>query len=135
LGIQGDIAYSDQSLARIREFAAANVPAAKLHIVDIEETFGKTIPQISRERMRGHGKPCSACGLSKRYVMNRLAAARGYDVLATGHNLDDEAAVLMQNTLHWQTAYLADRLSRPPGAGAAGKRGTGEKGQTLLSLL
>jgi uncharacterized protein (TIGR00269 family) len=39
--------------------------------------------------------------------MNRLAAERGYDVLATGHNLDDEAAVLMQNTLHWQVGYLA----------------------------
>ena len=26
-----------------------------------------------------------------------------------GHNLDDEAAVLMQNTLHWQTGYLAQQ--------------------------
>jgi len=26
--------------------------------------------------------------------------------LATGHNLDDEAAVLLQNVLHWQTGYL-----------------------------
>ncbi|MBI4670148.1 MAG: adenine nucleotide alpha hydrolase family protein [Chloroflexi bacterium] len=107
LGIQGDIAYSDQSLARIREFQEKVVPAATLHVVDIQETYGKTIPQIARENTRGHGKPCAACGLTKRYVMNRLAAERGYTVLATGHNLDDEAAVLMQNTLHWQTGYLA----------------------------
>lgn len=107
LGIQGDIQYSDQSLARIRDFASQNVPNAILHVVDIEETYGKTIPEISHESMRGHGKPCSACGLTKRYVMNHLAAERGYDVLATGHNLDDEAAVLMQNTLRWQTGYLA----------------------------
>lgn len=107
LGIQGDIQYSDQSLAFIQKFARENVPDAQLHVVDIEETYGKTIPEISRENLRGQGKPCSACGLTKRYVMNRLAAERGYDVLATGHNLDDEAAVLMQNTLHWQTGYLA----------------------------
>lgn len=107
LGIQGDIHYSDQSLAFIQKFARENVPDAQLHVVDIEETYGKTIPEISRENLRGQGKPCSACGLTKRYVMNQLAAERGYDVLATGHNLDDEAAVLMQNTLHWQTGYLA----------------------------
>ncbi|HEX7587939.1 MAG TPA: tRNA(Ile)-lysidine synthetase [Anaerolineae bacterium] len=78
-----------------------------LHVVDIEETYGKNIPQIASESTRGHGKPCAACGLTKRYVMNRLAHDRGYAVLATGHNLDDEVAVLMQNTLRWQTGYLA----------------------------
>ena len=26
--------------------------------------------------------------------------------LATGHNLDDEAAVLFGNVLHWQMGYL-----------------------------
>jgi uncharacterized protein (TIGR00269 family) len=106
LGIQGEIDYSNQSLEKARSFAA-QIPGAQLHVVDVEQTYGRTIPQISRDKTRGHGKPCSACGLTKRYVMNRLAAERGYAVLATGHNLDDEAAVLMQNTLHWQVGYLA----------------------------
>ncbi len=78
-----------------------------LHLIDIPDTYGKTIPEIAREKTRGHGKPCAACGLTKRYVMNRLAAERGYAALATGHNLDDEVAVLMQNTLRWQTGFLA----------------------------
>ena len=30
----------------------------------------------------------------------------GYTILATGHNLDDEAARLLGNVLHWQTDYL-----------------------------
>ena len=38
--------------------------------------------------------------------MNRVAREGGYAVLATGHNPDDEAAVLFQNTMHWQTGYL-----------------------------
>ena len=78
-----------------------------LHIVDIAATYGKTIPEIAREKMRGQGRPCAACGLTKRYVMNRLALEKGYTVLATGHNLDDEIAVLFQNTLRWQMGYLA----------------------------
>ena len=47
------------------------------------------------------------CGLVKRHIMNRIARDGAYAAIATGHNLDDEVAVLMQNTLHWQTGYLA----------------------------
>jgi uncharacterized protein (TIGR00269 family) len=39
--------------------------------------------------------------------MNRFAREGGFAAIATGHNLDDEVAVLMQNTLHWQAGYLA----------------------------
>lgn len=118
LGIQGDLQYSDQSLEKAKAFASG-ISGAELFVVDIEETYGKTIPQIAREKTRGQGKPCSACGLTKRYVMNRLAAERGYAVLATGHNLDDEAAVLMQNTLHWQVGYLARQAPVLPASGSA----------------
>lgn len=106
LGIQGEGGYSDQSLAMTRALAATH-PEVVLHVVDVQDTYGKTIPEIAREKTRGHGKPCAACGLTKRYVMNRLAREKGYAVLATGHNLDDEAAVLLQNTFHWQVGYLA----------------------------
>lgn len=121
LGINNPIPYSDVSLEKTQEFVASGewrgsssedtqhatrfLPT--LHVVDIAQTYGKTIPEIAREKMRGQGRPCAACGLTKRYVMNRLALEKGYTVLATGHNLDDEVAVLFQNTLRWQTGYLA----------------------------
>jgi len=50
--------------------------------------------------------PCSGCGLSKRYLMNRVALEHGMDVVATGHNLDDEAATLFGSVMHWQTDAL-----------------------------
>ena len=50
---------------------------------------------------------CAVCGLSKRYVFNRVAVERGYDVMVTGHNLDDEAATLLGNVLRWQDGFLA----------------------------
>ncbi len=59
--------------------------------------------------------PCSACGLSKRHLFDQAALDGGYDVVATGHNLDDEAAVLFGNVLRWDV-----ELPRPPAAGAAG---------------
>lgn len=104
LGIDGGFGYSDRSREKVEAFAAQH-PEANLVISDVEEERGYTLPQIAIAKRRLN-KPCSVCGLIKRHTMNRVALEGGYAVLATGHNLDDEAAVLMQNTLRWQTGYL-----------------------------
>jgi uncharacterized protein (TIGR00269 family) len=44
-----------------------------------------------------------------------VALDRGFDVVATGHNLDDEAATLLGNTLRWQTELLARQYPVLPG--------------------
>ena len=44
--------------------------------------------------------------------MNRAALEHGFPVVATGHNLDDEAATLFGSVLHWQTNPRC-RASRP----------------------
>ncbi len=49
---------------------------------------------------------CSFCGMVKRYLLNKVAFEKGYDVLVTGHNLDDEASQLLGNILHWQKGYI-----------------------------
>jgi uncharacterized protein (TIGR00269 family) len=104
LGIDGGIQYSHESQRLTEKFADQN--NLKLHVVDIEQEYGQTIPVLSEISHRGHGKPCAVCGLAKRHEMNRIARDLGYDVLATGHNLDDEAAVLFGNTLSWASEYL-----------------------------
>lgn len=98
LGI-GD--YSAQSTEHARRFAEER--SLRLLEVDLPGHYGFDIPNGSKAARR---VPCSACGLSKRHLFDRTAIEGGYDVVATGHNLDDEAAVLMGNTLHWQTDYL-----------------------------
>ncbi|GIT46954.1 MAG: hypothetical protein Ct9H300mP12_15390 [Acidimicrobiales bacterium] len=48
----------------------------------------------------------------------RRAPRGGYDAVATGHNLDDEAAVLFGNVLRWQQDYLGrQRPVLPAGEG------------------
>jgi tRNA-5-methyluridine54 2-sulfurtransferase len=104
LGIDAGINYSHESQRLTEKFA--NEHNLKLHVVDIEKEYGNSIPVLSEISHRGHGKPCAVCGLAKRHEMNRIARDFGYDVLATGHNLDDEAAVLFGNTLHWMSEYI-----------------------------
>ena len=105
LGIDGGIGYSAESQRLAQAFADAN--RLQLQVVDVAELEGASIPDAARLTHRGRDKPCSVCGLTKRHIMNRVARDGGYDVLATGHNLDDEAATLFGNTLTWSTGYLA----------------------------
>jgi len=104
LGIDGDIDYSNESRRLTERFAEER--NLELLVVEITDEYGETIPGIAQQTRRGQGKPCSVCGLTKRHIMNRVARDEGYDVLATGHNLDDEAAVLFGNTLNWLGGYL-----------------------------
>ncbi len=104
LGIDAGINYSHESQRLTEKFA--NEHNLKLHVVDIEKEYGQSIPMLSEVSHRGHDRPCAVCGLAKRHEMNRVARDLGYDVLATGHNLDDEAAVLFGNTLNWSSEYL-----------------------------
>lgn len=99
LGI-GD--YSARSGQVARAFARSR--GAALVEVDLARDYGFDVPTAGR---RGSRSTCAVCGLSKRYVFNRAALEGGYDVIATGHNLDDEAATLLGNTLRWQTEYMA----------------------------
>ncbi len=94
--------YSDRSARVTRGFAEER--GARLLTVDLAETYGFDIPTAGR---KGGRSTCAVCGLSKRYVFNTAALDGGYDVIATGHNLDDEAATLLGNTLRWNTEYIA----------------------------
>jgi len=114
LAIDEGVGYSDISRERVEAFAASH-PRARLYILDIEQVYGEGVPAMARRTRRGRGKPCSVCGLVKRHEMNRIAHEMGYNVLATGHNLDDEVAVLFQNTLNWQVNYLARQNPVLPG--------------------
>lgn len=99
LGI-GD--YSHYSQEKCEQFASKN--KANLFVVSLEDIMGKGIKEISRYLRR---KPCAVCGLIKRYIFNRFSIDNSYQVVATGHNLDDEAATLLGNLLRWQTGYLS----------------------------
>jgi len=104
LGIDAGVDYSAKSLDFARSFADSN--QARLHVIDVKAVYGETIPELAMRTNRGHYKPCSVCGLAKRHIMNQFTSLHHYDVLLTGHNLDDEAAILFGNVLHWMGSYL-----------------------------
>lgn len=110
LGIGG---YSSRSQRTVEAFAESR--GATLHLEDLADDYGFDIPDSVRHPRRGERRAkgsagraaCGTCGLSKRYVFNKVALRQGYDVMATGHNLDDEASQLLGNVLRWQTAFMS----------------------------
>jgi len=97
--------YSEESRGYTERFADER--GLKLTVVSLRDDYGYDIPTASRATGR---VPCSACGMSKRHLFDKAAVDGGYDVVVTGHNLDDEAAVLFGNALRWDVEYLARQL-------------------------
>jgi len=109
LGI-GD--YSDVSGAHAVAFAESR--GLRLRTIDLRDDLGDDVPTGARATRR---VPCSACGQSKHHLFDSAAREGCYDAVATGHHLDDEAAVLLGNTLRWDVEYLARQSPLLPGGG------------------
>ncbi len=99
LGIGSYSALSHQKAA-----AFAERRGLPLRTVDLENEGGLAVPAVAQVTRR---VPCSACGTMKRHWFDAAAIDGRFDVLVTGHNLDDEAARLMGNVLRWQKDHLA----------------------------
>ena len=75
----------------------------ELKVVNLPELLGMEIQELAWANKRGC---CAICGTVKRYFFNLLSAEGGYDCVATGHNINDEAARLLGNTIQHQVRHL-----------------------------
>ena len=95
-GIKG---YSDLRIKCLKDHAR-NI-GVELYIVSFKEFFGASLDEIVK-LLKEKGfeyKPCSVCGVFRRYIMNKFARELKADKLATGHNLDDEIQVFLMNAI------------------------------------
>ncbi len=104
--------YSEASRKACLQFARNK--GAKLYVVSFPAITQKSIAEIARKVRLPN---CSVCGVIRRHLMNVLAAETGHRVVATGHNMDDEAAALLGNILNWQEGYLARQHPHLPAYG------------------
>ncbi|MBI2133210.1 TIGR00269 family protein [Candidatus Woesearchaeota archaeon] len=103
-GIKG---YRDSTLEDISDFCKdSGVP---LRVVSFKEEFGLSLDRIARKKGI---RPCAACGVLRRYLINKFA--RGYDAAVTGHNLDDEAQSIIMNIMK-SNVHLLPRLGPKTG--------------------
>lgn len=104
LGINGQEHYSFRSQKFVEKYSSER--GLPLIIASICELYGFSLPEIADRSRKFKSKPCAVCGMAKRHILNQIAVRNQFDVLVTGHNLDDEVAVLFSNTLNWDLDLL-----------------------------
>lgn len=94
---EGIAGYRDQTISDLRDYCAKrNIP---LRVVSFEDLGSKRLDEINPSH------PCSTCGVLRRKAL--LEYSKGYDLIATGHNLDDEAQTILMNLLRNQNKLLS----------------------------
>ena len=90
-GIEG---YRDKTLITAQKFCDNN--KIELKIFSYKQEFGLTLDEMLKILKI---KPCSICGVFRRYLLNKKSRELGFTKLATGHNLDDECQSIMMNQM------------------------------------
>ena len=107
-GISG---YRDKTLEAAKKFCEEN--KVKLHIFSYKEEFELTLDEMLKIL---NVKPCTICGIFRRYLLNKKSRELKLTKLATGHNLDDECQSILMNQMR-NDAKASARLG--PKAGLA----------------
>ncbi|MEA3378624.1 MAG: TIGR00269 family protein [Nanoarchaeota archaeon] len=66
----------------------------KHYIFSFKKEFGYSLKEIMKKLQI---KPCTACGVLRRYLLNKKARELNANKLVIGHNLDDEAQTILMN--------------------------------------
>lgn len=96
--------YRDKTLETAKEFCDEN--SIKLNIYSYKEEFGMPLDDMLKVL---DVKPCTLCGIFRRYLLNKKSKELGFTKLATGHNLDDECQSILMNQFK-NNIHLSARL-------------------------
>ncbi|HDD69030.1 MAG TPA: adenine nucleotide alpha hydrolase family protein [Candidatus Korarchaeota archaeon] len=96
-----DLGFSIREFVKAFERACERTGAIK-HLISLKEDYGFTVPELA-EKVKA---VCHACGVIRRYLLNKLAWEEGYDFVATGHNLDDMAYFAFNNLITHNISFL-----------------------------
>lgn len=106
LGIdEGIKRHRQESLKNLKKFCKEK--QIKLKIVKVKDNFQTTIDQSAQKIRKLGKKPCTVCGIWRRYLLNKYARKYGATKLVTGHNLDDEAQGILMNQFKANTTLTA----------------------------
>src|SRR3989338_6829615 len=111
-GIEG---YRNNTIATAKNFC--NKHDIKLNVYSYEEEFGMPLDNMLKTL---DAKPCTLCGIFRRYLLNKKSKQLQFTKLATGHNLDDECQSILMNQFK-NNIHLSARLG--PKAGIKENKG------------
>ncbi len=111
--------YSSHCQMKVEKLTA-NL-GVELHIFDLRKELGISLDDFKKTQFKH--KICSVCGTIKRHVFEELAQKLQINVLATGHNLNDMAAVMFKNFIYgrWEQLVRLKPVLHPQAEGMTRK--------------
>lgn len=91
---EGIRTYREKTLQKAVNFCSEN--RIDLHIFSYKEEFGFSLDEMLKILSV---KPCTICGIFRRYLLNKKSKELKLTKLATGHNLDDECQSILMNQI------------------------------------
>ncbi len=101
-GIKG---YRDQALEAAKELTKSL--DLSLEVFSFKTLFGHSLDELVKIRTDKSIGACSYCGVFRRRALNEVAENLGADVIAVGHNLDDEAQTVLMNIMRGDGRRIA----------------------------
>ncbi|MFX1580597.1 MAG: TIGR00269 family protein [Promethearchaeota archaeon] len=102
---EGIIGYRDKALEAAR--ALTKSLGLHLEVISFKKLFGHSLDEIVKMRKDNSLGACSYCGVFRRRALNEAAIRLNADVIATGHNLDDEAQTILMNIMRGDSRRIA----------------------------
>lgn len=102
---EGIIGYRDRALKAADQLAKSL--DLKLDVFSFSDLFDHSLDEIVRMRGESGLGACSYCGVLRRRAMNTAAEQLEANVVATGHNMDDEAQTVLMNLMRGDSRRLA----------------------------
>jgi len=83
--------YSDECESIVKGYAKQLlVPTI---VSNLKKDIGFSLPEIISVSRK---PPCAACGIVRRWIINKTAYELGFDFVATGHNIDDASTFFLK---------------------------------------
>ena len=112
--------YTELNISNLKKICKKHeIP---LTILSYKEKTGLTLDQIKNKLKKENIKTtyCKICGILKRYFLNKFAKENNFDLVCTGHNMDDEAQAFVMNVFR-NDIKLAQRQGPISGTGKSTK--------------
>ncbi len=101
-GIKG---YRDKALKAAKELTKSL--DLGLEVISFKDLFGHSLDELVKMRTSKSIGACSYCGVFRRRALNEAAKNLEADVIAVGHNLDDEAQTVLMNIMRGDSRRIA----------------------------